>query len=832
MAVKWEVVLVTLVAVLAGVVMAAIPGPKAPRYPDYIVDPKVICTQEGVFPHPRNCSWFYRCVDRMKVGYYHIYYFECEPGTVFADELDQCVFPFLAGKPCGTDPVVTTVIVTSSTQFALSPVNTVQLPPTTIYSAVPSTIVITAPPTTAIVPGVFTTTFGGQVTTAIPQPVQNSRTTVIVGAVTSTVYTTVNLSPLLPITVTSQVSSLIVKTGIPTTVIAPPTISTVIPGQVTTVLPFNSPTLTTVIIGTSTDIVSYPVSTVTLPPIITTGQVPAVTVLTGLPKTVIALPTVSTVIPGQVTTVYPANQPQTLTTVIIGTSTNIVSSAVPTVTLPPIITTGQVPAVTILTGLPKTVIALPTVSTVIPGQVTTVYPLNQPQTLTTVIIGTSTNIVSSAVPTVTLPPIITTGQVPAVTILTGLPKTVIALPTVSTVIPGQVTTVYPLNQPQTLTTVIIGTSTNIVSSAVPTVTLPPIFTEGQVPTVTVLTGLPTTVIALPTVSTVIPGQVTIMYPLKVTTVIIGTSTNVVLAPVNTIALPPVTITSLVSTVTVVTGMATTIVAPPTVFTVIPGQVTTVYPANPVVTLTTVIVNAATTVVQTPVSTLPLPPVTVTSQVEKTSVILGFPSTIIAGTFSTVVSGQTTTVVPLPVTVVTPTPTLPPITTTAPPDLTALCQFVGDDCKTYNVCQPARETLNLCRGCHIKQAFVTASDLGCVGGFLYNKDANRCQPAPSNSSLCPVGGSVDVTGTYSFRCSAEKTRPDEPWIRKQFCNNYVLCSPGGIFQGTKQLCTNFYQCYQTDSGGWTSELRNCIGESLYSFAEDRCVPKPKPEELCF
>lgn len=42
-----------------------------------------------------------RCVDRMSVGYYWTYYFECEPGTVFSDDLDQCIHPFLAKPPCG-----------------------------------------------------------------------------------------------------------------------------------------------------------------------------------------------------------------------------------------------------------------------------------------------------------------------------------------------------------------------------------------------------------------------------------------------------------------------------------------------------------------------------------------------------------------------------------------------------------------------------------------------------------------------------------------------------------------------------------------------------------
>ncbi|XP_063885134.1 uncharacterized protein LOC135113645 [Scylla paramamosain] len=90
-------------AAAAAMVTAAKPGPKNPRYPDYIVYPRVNCTSEGVFPHPRNCSWYYRCVDPMSVGYYRTYYFECEPGTQFDDDLDQCVFSSNKRPPCSYD---------------------------------------------------------------------------------------------------------------------------------------------------------------------------------------------------------------------------------------------------------------------------------------------------------------------------------------------------------------------------------------------------------------------------------------------------------------------------------------------------------------------------------------------------------------------------------------------------------------------------------------------------------------------------------------------------------------------------------------------------------
>ncbi|XP_042210100.1 uncharacterized protein LOC121857917 [Homarus americanus] len=104
---QWELRSVTkflmVVVTMTTVVMASVPGPNDRRYPDYIVKPQVECMKEGVFPHPRNCSWYFSCVDRMKVGFYSTFYFECEPGTVFNDGLDQCVFPYLISPPCGTN---------------------------------------------------------------------------------------------------------------------------------------------------------------------------------------------------------------------------------------------------------------------------------------------------------------------------------------------------------------------------------------------------------------------------------------------------------------------------------------------------------------------------------------------------------------------------------------------------------------------------------------------------------------------------------------------------------------------------------------------------------
>ncbi|XP_018018192.1 uncharacterized protein LOC108674737 [Hyalella azteca] len=96
------------------------------RYPDYIVKPLVPCPSVGVFPHPRNCTWYYRCYDRHGLGFFNRAYFECEAGTVFSDALDQCVH----GNPlhtCTPQPINPSVPPYPST------------PPTPPYTSTPPT---------------------------------------------------------------------------------------------------------------------------------------------------------------------------------------------------------------------------------------------------------------------------------------------------------------------------------------------------------------------------------------------------------------------------------------------------------------------------------------------------------------------------------------------------------------------------------------------------------------------------------------------------------------------------------------------------------------------
>ncbi|KAB7499882.1 hypothetical protein Anas_02241 [Armadillidium nasatum] len=63
------------------------------RYPDYIVKPLPPCPRQGVFAHPRNCTWYYRCHQVGNLNYYRRFYFQCENGAVFSDFNDQCLFP-------------------------------------------------------------------------------------------------------------------------------------------------------------------------------------------------------------------------------------------------------------------------------------------------------------------------------------------------------------------------------------------------------------------------------------------------------------------------------------------------------------------------------------------------------------------------------------------------------------------------------------------------------------------------------------------------------------------------------------------------------------------
>ncbi|RXG57474.1 hypothetical protein Avbf_18128, partial [Armadillidium vulgare] len=59
------------------------------RYPINIVEPLPECPYVGCVSTSNNCYWYYRCHSHYE-GYYHRTFYQCEPGTVFNDALDQC----------------------------------------------------------------------------------------------------------------------------------------------------------------------------------------------------------------------------------------------------------------------------------------------------------------------------------------------------------------------------------------------------------------------------------------------------------------------------------------------------------------------------------------------------------------------------------------------------------------------------------------------------------------------------------------------------------------------------------------------------------------------
>jgi len=59
-----------------------------------------LCTQEGFFRNPEDCSKFYRCVDLWQNSrHLTVYNFDCPAGTVFDETVSVCNWPHLA-PPC------------------------------------------------------------------------------------------------------------------------------------------------------------------------------------------------------------------------------------------------------------------------------------------------------------------------------------------------------------------------------------------------------------------------------------------------------------------------------------------------------------------------------------------------------------------------------------------------------------------------------------------------------------------------------------------------------------------------------------------------------------
>merc|ERR1711936_735828 len=74
------------------------------------------CSAVGYFPHPSDCSQFYRCTDIWSTGQYQQYAFTCAEGTVFDASISVCNWPSqVAG--CGGD----TLPSSTSTSELLTP---------------------------------------------------------------------------------------------------------------------------------------------------------------------------------------------------------------------------------------------------------------------------------------------------------------------------------------------------------------------------------------------------------------------------------------------------------------------------------------------------------------------------------------------------------------------------------------------------------------------------------------------------------------------------------------------------------------------------------------
>lgn len=65
-----------------------------------------VCTREGFFRNPDDCSKFYRCIDLWQNGQrFGIFNFNCPVGTVFDENYMVCNWAFLAPSCLGDSPI-------------------------------------------------------------------------------------------------------------------------------------------------------------------------------------------------------------------------------------------------------------------------------------------------------------------------------------------------------------------------------------------------------------------------------------------------------------------------------------------------------------------------------------------------------------------------------------------------------------------------------------------------------------------------------------------------------------------------------------------------------
>merc|ERR1711892_609575 len=122
------------------------------------------CQGVGYYPHPADCSQFYRCTDLWSTGQYQQYLFQCAAGTVWDQEIGVCNWP-QAVKGCGvgdpesdTTTITTTPTTSTSTMTTIittTPTMTTTTPPETTFNPPETT---TTPPETTFNPPETTTT--------------------------------------------------------------------------------------------------------------------------------------------------------------------------------------------------------------------------------------------------------------------------------------------------------------------------------------------------------------------------------------------------------------------------------------------------------------------------------------------------------------------------------------------------------------------------------------------------------------------------------------------------------------------------------------------------
>lgn len=156
----------------------------------------IICREEGYYPHPKNCSQFYRCMDHdgQKMRY-SLYHYDCPNGSIWDTNQNKCNDPARIDPPrteCQTEGTTTASPTESTTQEAETTTQmmttTAQAETTTETTAQPETTTTTVDPETTTQAG---TTEEPQTTTQAPETTTgNAETTTQVDTTTQAAETT------------------------------------------------------------------------------------------------------------------------------------------------------------------------------------------------------------------------------------------------------------------------------------------------------------------------------------------------------------------------------------------------------------------------------------------------------------------------------------------------------------------------------------------------------------------------------------------------------------------------------------------------------------------